>query len=139
MGGVIDSFKNTDKILGIRDKIGAVLKPVSIVSRTWSGIQVGEGEPVDSVVRLLPSPRVVDFTHDLRIQPGGSVQQGDILLKGISKESHPKQSELDGTSDKKNVEKFYLVGERLYQAISVREKYLTWNVQVRELSHQERF
>lgn len=141
MANLVDSIKSCgfNKILGIRDKIGANLKNVFIVTRTWSGTSVGEGTPIDSSVQVLPSPHIVDYSHNIRIRQGGNIQRGDLVLKSISKETYATQSEVDSTTSAKNIEKMYRVGERMYQIIHVKENHLTWEVHVRELTYQERF
>lgn len=127
-----------DDILSIRDDLGAVVKPVSIVTRTWTGAEPGDGTATDVVERVLPSPQILDFSHSLRLVEGGHVRQGDLILKGFSK---PRWSENDLRLKpvERNVEKFFLVGDALYEPISVTEKLLMFNVQVRRTSDQRRY
>ncbi len=139
MTGIIDGLKDcSDSILGIRDQIGAALKPVYMVTRHWSGNAVGEGLATDLVVQILPSPRVVDFSHSLALKEGGKIEQGDIILRGISKH-HYSELDVNCKSEASNVEKIYMLGDVLYNAISVTEKHLTWNVQIRRLSSQRKY
>lgn len=137
--GVDSLRKGVNKILETREKIGAALKSVRLITRSWSGSRVGEGRAKESVLRVLPTPRVKPFSHDLRLREGGAIKQGDILIKGISKENFPNEEQIDGSTDAKNVEKFYEIGTKIYQVISIRERHLTWDVQVRRLSDQRRF
>lgn len=140
MSGVIDDIlPDVDDILGVRDDIGAALKPVSIVTRNWSGVELGAGDASEFKTPVLPSPRVVEFAHDLRIKEGGAVKQGDILLKMISKNKYPNQSDVDFSGLPPNVEKFYDVGGKLYRPFNVVEKFLTWNVLLRPHSDQTRY
>jgi hypothetical protein len=127
-----------DSVLGIRDDIGAVLKPVYLVIRTWSGSVPGEGSYSDSEEQVLPSPYVVELNHSLRLMEGGAVKQGDVILKMISKSVYPLESSLDGKSTSRNIEKFYKIGEVYYQVISIKDNYLTWDVQVRRVSFSGR-
>lgn len=137
---MIDSLKDSsDCFLGIRDDIGASFKKVFLVKRKWSGVEPGDGTAKDVSTALLPTPRVVEFSHTFRVLEGGSVQQGDILLKGISKHKYPSQCQVDGSADGGAIENFYLVGDFLYKVISVTEKLLTWNVQLRKLSSQKKW
>lgn len=144
--GIIASLlPDLDAILSVRDCVGAVLKPVYLFTRTWFKDQAKtmaanapEGFATDSFVQLLPSPEMKDYSQDIRLREGGSVKQGDIILKMISKHKYA-ESDIDGTSSAANVERFYLVGTKLYQVINVTEEYLTWNVQLRELSNQTRY
>lgn len=139
MPGVITSLLPAiDSILGVRDQIGAVIQPVYLVTRTWSGTQVGEGTAVDTEAQMLPSPGLKNFAQDIRLREGGSVQAADIVLHNVSKNSYT-EAQLNGTSPGANVEKFYRVGAKLYQVINVTEKYVTWDVQLRELTNQTRY
>jgi hypothetical protein len=137
--GIIDSLLPAiDSILGVRDDIGAVIQPVYLVTRTWSGTRVGDGTAVDEEAQVLPSPGLKTFAHDVRIREGGAIKQGDIILQNVSKNRYI-ESDLDGSSTATNVEKFFRVGDYLYQSINVAEKYVTFDVQIRRLSSQERF
>jgi hypothetical protein len=147
MSGVIASLLPAiDSILGVRDQIGAVIKPVYLVTRTWytdvgyttPASQIGEGYAKDVQVQMLPSPGLKNFAQDIRLREGGSVKSGDIILTSVSKNSYT-EAQLDGSSALPNVEKLYLVGAKLYQVINVAEKYVTWDVQLRELTNQTRY
>lgn len=135
-----------DAILGIRDLIGAVIHPVFLVTRTWytdgtftvQSTQIGQGSAKDVEVQLLPSPQIVDYTQAINLPAGGAVKGGDIILKMISRTTYL-ETDLDGSSSSDNVEKLYRVGARIYQVISITESYVTWNVQLRELSQQARY
>lgn len=138
--GLLDGLRaNIDSILGVRDSIGATFKTVSILTRTWSGTRVGDGSARDSVVLVSPTPQVTEYGNDVRIQEGGAVKQGDNLVKGISKQSYPLESDIDGSSTDPLVEKFYLLDDKVYTVINVKEKYLTWDVLLRERSDQTRY
>lgn len=145
--GLIDSLLPvTDSILGVRDSIGAVIKPVYFLTRTWfsdSGLTTPatspEGYAKDStLVQMLPSPKIKDFSQDIRLKEGGSVKAGDIILSSISRNKYA-EADLDGTTTAENIEKFYVVGVKLYQVINVKESYLTFSVQLRELTNQTRY
>lgn len=144
--GIIDSLlPEIDCILGIRDSIGAVIKPVYFLTRTWykdSGKTIAAGAPegyaVDVVEQLIPSPSMKDFSQDIRLKEGGAVKAGDIILSGISRNKYV-EADLDGSSAALNIEHFYVVGVKLYQVINVTESYLTFKVQLRELSNQTRY
>lgn len=134
---IIDDVRSvTDEILGVRDEIGAVKRPVYILTRTWSGDEIGEGTAVDVAVQILPSPYVTDFKHDLRVREGGNIKQGDQLVKSISQESYPNESDVDCTVNAGNVEKWYYFDGSLYEVVSVRLRYVTWDVHVRKTAKQ---
>lgn len=145
--GIIDSLlPASDAIFGIRDSIGAVIKPVFLVTRSWytdedltvASSQVGEGFGDDKEVPLLPSPRLKNFAQDIRLKEGGSIKAGDIILSNVSKNSYD-ESDLDASVSDANVEKLYRVGDKIYQVINIYEKYVSWNVQLRELTNQARY
>jgi len=137
---LIDSLMPViDDILSLRDQLGVALKKVGIVTRTWEGFEPGEGKARDSYDQILPTPEIVDFSHRQRIQTGGAVQQGDIILKHLSKKTYPQKSLIDCSTTEKKIEKFYDLGGELYQVISVKEDHFTWDVQVRKLSDQSRY
>lgn len=138
MGVISDLIPSVDEILGIRDDLGVALKEVWMVTRTWSGSEIGVGTFTEVRVRMLPSPRVVEFSQDLRIKEGGSVRAGDIQLKMVSKESYSTEASVDCSSNTANVEKFYEVGGIVYRPISITEKHLTWTILLRRVSDQSR-
>lgn len=144
--GVVSALlQGIDGVLNARDAVGAIIQPISIVTRTWytdSGLTVAatqpEGFATDSVSQILPSPGMKEFNQDIRLREGGAVKAGDIILTNISRNKYRK-SDLDNTGLAANVEKLYLIGDKLYQVINITEKYVTFSVQVRELSKQERY
>lgn len=146
MTGIVSALLPcVDSILGVRDSIGAIIEPVSILTRTWysdSGLTVAatqpEGYAKDSVSQVLPSPGMKQFSQDIRLREGGAVKAGDIILMGVSKNKY-RETDLDGSTPDQNIEKFFLIGSKIYQVINVTEKYVTFDVQVRELSNQTRY
>lgn len=144
--GIIDSLMPAvDSILGVRDAVGAVIQPVYLVTRLWfsnaarttPATEIG-GYARDIEAQMLPSPGLKDFSQDIRIKEGGAVKSGDIILQHVSKNSYA-LADLDGTVSAANEEKLYRVGSKLYQVINVREDYVTWHVQLRELTNQTRY
>lgn len=134
MTGIVDDVLSvTDDILGLRDELGAVKKPIYIVTRTWSGAKRGEGTYTDSKVQVLPSPYLVDLSHSLRVREGGALKQGDLIIKMISKQKYS-EAQINGSVDAPNLERWYYIGEYLYEVISVTEEYVYFNVQVRKTS-----
>lgn len=126
-----------DSILGIRDCIGANLADVYFVTRTWSGTRPGDGEFEDVEEQMKPTPQIVDYSHDIRLQQGGAYKQGDLILRNISRNQYPEESILRTDTGIKNVEKFLKVGSNYYRVIQVKEKLLTWDVQVRKIAQDE--
>ena len=139
MSGIIESLlPAVDSILGVRDAAGAVIDPVYFVTRTWSGAEPGEGTAKDVVVQMLPSPALKHYAQDIRLREGGAIKAGDIFLMYVSRNKF-KESDLDGSSDSSSIEKLFKVGSKMYQVINVEKSYLTWNVQLRELTNQQTY
>lgn len=135
---LVDALKTEvlDEILSIREQLGADLAKVRLVTRTWKGEQIGDGDYTDVIEEMHPSPGVRDLSHSYRVSQGGAFEQGDLMLTMISKYSYPTKDTIDGTSADNLVEKFYEVNGALYRVISVVEKYVVWDVQVRKVTGQ---
>ena len=139
MSNTVDSLKGCiNSVLGVRDKIGAALAPCKIVTRTWSGNEIGHGHYSDSEVGISPSPRIVDYGHSLSLREAGQYKSGDLLLRQISKQSFPNESDIDGRSGQSNVEKFYRVGSKRYQVIHIKDNHLWWDVHLRPITERDR-
>lgn len=126
------------KALDTRELLGVRVADVHVVTRTWQGDRVGAGGYTDEALRMRPTPAIVDYSQNIRLQAGGAIQQGDLLLRQISKHEYPNRMDVDGSSSSELVEKFYDIGGKLYQVINVTEHLYWWNVQVRQLSAQRR-
>lgn len=133
---VSDLRENINDVLSIRDELGAAKQPVALVTRTWSGTEPGDGTFTDASTPVVPSPSILAYTDDYRIKEGGAVQQGDIKLKWISKQSFPDRAAVECAIEAQNIEKFYSVGGFMYRVIQVEEKLLSWNVLLRKVSKQ---
>jgi hypothetical protein len=128
---------DVNDILGIRDELGVGLKQVAIVTRTWSGVEIGDGTYTETRVPMLPTPHVVIFSQDLRIGEGGAVKRQDAQLKMISKANYD-EDELDFSDVSGPVEKFYELSGLLYRPIQVIERHVTWSVTLRRSNDQTR-
>ncbi len=133
MSGIVEDLIGcTDEILGLRDEIGAVKSHVHILTRTWSGEEVGDGNPSDTIEQILPTPYVVNLHVNSRVKTGGAVKEGDVMLKHISKQSYPDENTVSLKNDNcKTVEKFYYLDGKLYNMFHVTSDYIYWNVHVR--------
>ena len=136
MGIVDDILGVTDDILGLRDELGAVKYPIYILTRTWSGGERGSGEASDSISKLLPTPYLVDLSHSINLREGGSLKQGDLLLKMISRAKF-KEEDINCSVSSKNTEKFYFIKNLLYEVVSITEHYVYFNVQIRKATKQK--
>lgn len=124
--------------LEARDDVGAIKAKVYMVTRIWTGSNVGEGEYSDSTEQMLPSPGIQEYSHDLRVKPGGTVQAGDILLKSISRRKYTReQLELQIPGNQQYMEKFYKVCGKIYEAVSVKMNYATYDVLIRLIQGQQ--
>ena len=133
MTGIVEDILSiTDDILGLRDDLGAKKSNVYILTRTWLEERVGKGEYSDETAQILPTPYLVDLSHDKRLRQGGNIKQGDILVKHISKQSYPNESDINCKDADKMVEKFYVIDGCRYRVISIVQDYVYWNVQLRK-------
>lgn len=145
-GIVAALLPNVNALLGVRDSVGAIKQQVFFVTRSWfsdSGFTTPatqpEGYAKDAVaVQFLPSPGIKQFSQDVRLREGGSIKAGDIILSGISRETY-QESDLDNSTANQGIEKLYMIGTKLYTCINVTQRYVTFNVQVRELTNQTRY
>lgn len=137
---LIESLKpGLNSVLGVRDSIGAKIRDVFILTRTWGGAQIGVGDYVDKLDQVKPSPQLVDYSHSVFVHEGGAVRSGDIIIKGISKSSYPAEEDIDCRVDQHrlNVQKFYFINNLMYNVIHVKDNYLTWEVHVRKLDSEQ--
>lgn len=130
-------LKCSDSILGIREKMGAQLADVFLVTRTWSGERVGDGSFTDRVEKVSPTPQIVDLSHDVRVTEAGSVKAGDLILRGISRNKYPDEIKLRTDTGDKRIEKLYHIGEHFYRTINIKENLITWDIQVRKVRQDE--
>lgn len=136
---LVDSLRpGLNDILGIRDAIGAKKRDVFLLTRTWSGTNIGEGNFKDETTKVFPTPHLVDYSHSIMLHDGGAVRSGDIIIKSLSKLSYPQAKDIDCRVDQDltNVQKFYFINNMEYTVIHVKDKYLTWDVQVRKISDE---
>jgi len=135
MSIVNDVLECTDEILGLRDDLGAIKHKVYIVTRTWSGSELGEGSVTESFEQIKPTPWIVNFKRQIRLREAGKAKQGDIVLKHISKESY-KESDLRTVTANGKVEKYYVINSEYYELIDIEEDYVYFNVIIRKRSRK---
>jgi len=122
-----------------RDDIGAIKAEVWFVSRSWSGRRIGDGTATETRVQMLPTPNIVDLSHNARVVEGGIIKQGDIIIKSVSKKAYPNESDVNCLTTTRTSEKFIEIGGYLYQVIHVKSQYHCWDIHVRRLSNQTRY
>lgn len=125
-------LKSIDSILAVRDSVGGVIQESFLITRTWSGSRIGDGDFVDEENPLKPSPGIKDIALDIRANSAGFFQAGDLYLMNVSKNLYTKE---DLRTDTKNpsVEKFIKVGEDLYRTVHIKEKLVVWDVHIRKI------
>ena len=136
---LISGLKSSmDGIFKIRDDLGAVIRRVSFVTRTWSGTAIGDGTYEDQEVEMWPQAGIKDVSQDIRLREGGAVKAGDLLVHTVSKNRYQDRSMVDGTVPDgcKNIEKFLKIGDELHAIVGVVESHLTWTIQARPLVSQ---
>jgi hypothetical protein len=79
MGIVDDILAISNDILSIRDEIGAIKHHIFIMERKWTEAR-GKGSFVDTKTQILPTPYLVDYSHDLRLKETGLIKQGDLII-----------------------------------------------------------
>jgi len=121
-----------DKVLEVREKLGAQKADVFFITRTWTGRRPGDGTFKDVSKQMKPTPSIKDFSHDIRLQAGGNYKAGDLLLIGISRNQFPDESKLLTTTGVSNITKFIKVGPHFYRTITIKENFVTWDIHVRK-------
>jgi len=87
----VDARPVADKLIDVIDKIRRVIHTklgtrtyrVQVVTRRWSGGEVGVGTPTITILEIEPRPRVERHEGD-RLSPGGRENQGDADITQIS-------------------------------------------------------
>ena len=130
-------LKCSEKILGLRDDMGAIIHEVFIIERTWSGERVGDGSFTDTQIQIKPTPQIMDYAHDVRGTESGFVKAGDLILKGISRSKYPNELTLRTDTDDKRIQRLYKVGEHFYHLVHIKEKFITWDVHIRKIRQDE--
>lgn len=129
---LIDSIKSgIDPILAVRNTVGAIKSEVYLVRRIWTGPEAGKGDYQDEKTLVYPQPRIVDYSQSLRVIEGGVYKQGDLMIKGISKNRYERH-DIDGSQPDKWIDMFFQIDNDFYRVVSITEKYATWSVQVRK-------
>ena len=84
--------------------------------------------------QILPTPSIKDFSHDVRLLEGGSVQQGDLILRGFPRSLYS-ESDLETATEEGTTTLYWVINDRPYTTVSIVKKMLTWNVQVRRVEN----
>jgi hypothetical protein len=123
-----------DSVLSVRESLDVQIHDVYLVERFWSEGEIGTGHYQEVTKKVSPAPRIADLTHSFRLLEGGQYQQGDLMIRQISKSQFPTQELLSSVTGNRALERFFLIDGKRYQIISVSERLLWWNIQVRKLA-----
>lgn len=130
MSLVSDLLPTVDELRGLAGTLGTRYYTVETVKRTWAGTEPGDGAPTEVATTIVPTPKVKTFSQDQRILPGGPIEQGDILLTGVSKVTYAR-ADINGGSLAANEEFFWRVDGKLYRVVNVNEDLTDWKVLIR--------
>lgn len=119
-----------DDARAIRDELGLVVRPVARVVRAWSGGELGLGTPTETVVTLAPSPRVRDVAR-VQYQPGGEVQEGDVVIDRIS--ASLTEAWLRGEGLAAGSEVFWRLDGDEWRLVSLEARTFDWRLVARRL------
>ena len=125
---LVDDLKPTvSDVMQIKDDVGIKKANVYLYSKP-------EGQDA-TWKQLLPTPTIVDLSHDISLLEGGSVQAGDLFLKGIPQSDYTEQ-ELETATVEGNDKRFFVIipfggYSRAYTAVNIRRKYLSFSIHVR--------
>ena len=115
----------TSKIFGIRDTIGAKKANVYFYEKP-------RGEGTALWKQILPTPYVRNISLNEVLQSGGSVQESDLYLNSIPKDTYDR-SQLETATLEGNVDKYWVINQRAYTTVNIKEKLFSFNVQIRRL------
>jgi len=104
---------------------------VYLLTRTWLA-RKGRGNPVDVITKIDPNPYISDYSHSQRIREGGSIKQGDLIIKYLPFNIFPLESDVNNKTGSDLIEKYYVLDNELYEVISIVKGYAYWNVQIRK-------
>jgi len=90
--------------------------------------------------QIIPTPDIVDFSHNIKLLEAGSVTAGDLFIKNISRYSYS-FSDLETATvqkvknDKDAIEKYWIIREksgvsRAYTTVNIVTEELTYDVHV---------
>ena len=137
MSNIRESLKKCiDKVLEVRDSTGAKLHDVYFVTRTWSGEDIGSGTSTTQREQITPTPGIMDYGMDKRLQQGSNIRQGDLILTGISCNKYS-YSALHTQTENRQIEKFYEINREYYEVIHIKEKMVTWEVHLRKTNERD--
>ena len=111
----------------IRDDIGA--KKANV----WFYEKKGENDPVWK--QILPTPNIVDLSHNVQLMEGGTVESGDLFLRSIPI-SKFNEEDLETVVENEMDQKYWVIAPpngftRAYTSVHIKRNYLSFEVHIR--------
>ena len=125
---IVNDLKGVaEDVLGIRDEIGAQKALV------YKYVKNEDTEEV-TWTKITPTPDIVDLSHNVRLQEGGAISQGDLFLKGFPISKYTEQFLETATVDGKLLILYVLKDPngytRAYTVNNIKKNYLTFDLHV---------
>lgn len=122
---VIDDARAMVADLGLR------LHVVKVVTRTWSGSEVGRGTPSDVELTIDPAPKVRP-PHPREVSAAqGRYENGDQLVQQIS--ATYTRAELDGGTIAAGVVVFWTIDGEEYRLVGLSQKPFEWRAHLQRM------
>ena len=125
--GLVDDLKGVvSDAMSIKDDIGAKKANVYFYERNME---------TDEVVwrQILPTPNIVDLSHNVKQIEAGVIQAGDLFLNGIPIQNYNSE-DLETASMNENIEKYWVIKEsnttRAYTTTHIKRNLLTYDVHI---------
>ena len=120
---IIDDLKSVvADVTAIRDDIGIKKFNVYFLKKT-------EGAD-DEWSQMLPTPFIDQADANIELLETGSVQKGDIFLRGIPIASYT-QDELDTATTDEDVSKYIVMDGKAYTVVRITRELLTYDIHLR--------
>lgn len=117
------------------DLTGRRLHDWVVVTRTWSGSQLGEGTFTDVELAITPKPKLTLPEPTMTTHEGGAFEIGDLIINKVSARKYTRSQLGDPTPAAplaNNVIQFWRKdGDEAYDVISTELRYLHWRVHLR--------
>lgn len=101
-------------------------------TRVWGGPRLGEGTYTDTDMAVTPCPRVVPYETRQKMTKGGSTEQGDLRVAGVStKYSQEELADNTVTPWPARTEMYWLVDNQPYDVYVTDRRVSEWRVILR--------
>ena len=113
---------NFGNIYSIRDSLGITKAKVYVYTKD------GDNEPVWK--QFLPTPYIRNFSHQIILASGGSLEEGDLALTNIPKHIF-NRAELETDNISGNVVKYWVINNRAYTTVNIKDKLYSYEAHIR--------